>query len=434
MVHLWVSCYDDFEQLAHAPRGTPATNDGHTLRAYHLDTKSGELTLKPTTLNQPRQAQAPIALPNPAFMRHHPTKHVLYVVTESIQNNGRVLAYKYDPADPDCALTPLSDQSAEGASTCYVTIDRACQWLLSVSYWDSVISVLPMGADGSLRPAPTKLPPPAQVRATSLEDHLANRQSEPHAHAIVLDPIFGRIAFVPDLGTDVVRQYVFLPVLGGGLAPAGAVACGPPGHAAHGPRYIEFCKLGRNAFVVNELSSSVSVFRFESELAAHVADKGPDAKNPRALLTLLQLVSTLPLPAPPPTAYSLGKNTCGRVAVCPSGRHLLVSNRGHDSIAVFALERPGGYDADATLRPHAIIKTMGGTPRHFQFAAEGRYVIVANQDTDNLSVFRFDSDSGALEFTGKTAACPSPNFVCAQPPAVRSSSAYPIGVCNSNEW
>ena len=415
---VWVSSYDDFSQLAHKPRGTPCEKQLH---AYKLNATNGQLT----------HVASHDGILNPAFIRHHPSKPIIYAITESIKQPGRIVGYRYDPKDGG-ALLPLCDQSARGASTCYATIDKDENWILSVSYWDSIISVLPMKNDGSIGPVSEILGSPKPVAAGGLEDHLNNRQSEPHAHAIVLDPLYGKVAFVPDLGEDVIRQYVFYPE-SGRLVPAGSQPCAPPHSGPHGPRYIEFAESGSTAFVVNELSSTVSVFRYDTQSAEKLIESTP-SESSTPLLHLTQLISTLPCPIPPPSSYSLGKNTCGRIAVDPSGNYVLVSNRGHDSIAVYRIRRGNDLGTDdETLETIDIVSTMGGTPRHFQFALGGRYVIVANQDTDCLAIMRLHTD-GKLEFTGNKYECHSPNFVCAQPSSMLQSPFFPLQASVSSEW
>lgn len=156
------------------------------------------------------------------------------------------------------------------------------------------------------------------------------------------------------------------------------------------------------AYVVNEISSTVAVFEFDHEAAAQVASD-PNCKVPT--LKLVQTVATVP------PAFPDGVNTCGRICVDPSGRFVLVSNRGHNSIASFKVNSDTGRLSQADF-----FHTRGRTPRHFQFDGTGRWLVVANQDTDVITVFAFDRDTGSLSFTGNTYDVPSPNFVCVQTP------------------
>lgn len=394
---VYVSCYTTFEDLAHVPRGTPSDASLHTLL---LDARTGEL----------KHVDSLAGVHNPAFMRYHPVKHVLYAATECIDRPGDVEAFFVDTDNGK--LTRGASQSANGPSTCYLTLSHDKKRLLFTNYWDGSIGAMPVDSRGSPLPVTTMLEAPVPVRAASRKEHLENRQSESHAHAIVLDPQYGRIAFVPDLGMDLVRQYLFDPETGM-LTAMGQLPCAPAEGGPHGPRYIEFDPVSDAAYVVNELSSTVSIFSFDKDEAAKLL--APNA-SPSETLQLKQVVSTLPSPRPGV------KNTCGRIAVDPSGNFVLVSNRGHDSIAAFAIVRDA-YPANGcpTLRQIEVTGTGGATPRHFQFAPP--YVIAANQDSDSLTVFRLDATTGKLEFTGHSYACNSPNFVCV-PPTLPVPASY----------
>jgi len=234
------------------------------------------------------------------------------------------------------------------------------------------------------------------------ENTQKQRQSEPHAHAIVLDPVFGRIAFVPDLGEDVLHQYLYDPA-SGSLTHTCRLQCGLAGKGPHGPRYIEFHQEINCAYVVNELGCTVSVFDFDVDAAhALVTGKSRDAKT----LTMVQSVSTVP------QAYPTLLNTCSRVCLHPSQRYVLVGNRGHDSIAVLKVHRSAG----GKLTHIGFFHTHGKCPRHFQFDRSGQWLIAANQDSNEVCVFHFNIGSGALTFTGNKVQVPSPNFVCVHTP------------------
>eukprot|EP00611_Tribonema_gayanum_P032116 TRINITY_DN945_c0_g3_i2.p1 TRINITY_DN945_c0_g3~~TRINITY_DN945_c0_g3_i2.p1 ORF type:complete len:464 (+),score=137.86 TRINITY_DN945_c0_g3_i2:150-1394(+) len=387
---VFVGCYNRFDNLAHAPRGTPAS---HSIRVYRFHRATGTMTL--LTVNN--------TLENPAFFRYHPLRNVLYTCTEDITKDNLVAAFAVSPVSGE--LTHMVSRSAMGKSTCYLTIDAPAEHMLFCNYWDSVIGTMPMKPCGMLEEVSVKLEPPKRVVARGISDHLANRQSEPHAHAIVLDPFFGRVAFVPDLGDDDIKQHLYDEKTGT-LTPTCTIPCGPEGVGAHGPRYICFHPTLNTVYVINELSSTVSVFEFNANIAETL-----EAGSAKSTLRLVQNISTIP------SAFPRKLNTCGRICIDPSGRHVLVSNRGHDSIAVFAIHS----DTDACgeggkLSVVSYTHTRGKTPRHFQFDPSGRYLLSANQDTDSITLFNFDPETGALGFTGNVYDCPSPNFVCIREP------------------
>lgn len=208
---------------------------------------------------------------------------------------------------------------------------------------------------------------------------------------------------------DLIRQFHY-DNEEGTLSARGTMSSGPPGRKALGPRYIEFHPTLPIAYVVNELASDISVFEFDMTAAEAIIKSGKDddGKEAKPTLRLVQSVRTIP------DAFPGEANTCGRVAVHSSGNFVLVSNRGHDSITVFRVhftpEHKGLLSVAVTQH------TRGATPRHFQFDASGQWLITANQDSDHISVFRFNLATGKLEFTGNEYEVPSPNFVCSVVP------------------
>jgi 6-phosphogluconolactonase len=127
----------------------------------------------------------------------------------------------------------------------------------------------------------------------------------------------------------------------------------------------------------------------------------------RSTLVLIQSISCVP------SAYPTHLNTCGRICVHQSGRFVLVSNRGHESIAIFRIKRKGREKGK--LQAVGYFHSRGETPRHFQFDNSGQYLIVANQDSDSVAVFSFNLSNGQIKYTGNEYRVPSPNFVCSCP-------------------
>jgi 6-phosphogluconolactonase (cycloisomerase 2 family) len=165
-------------------------------------------------------------------------------------------------------------------------------------------------------------------------------------------------------------------------------------------------------YAVNELSSTVAVFSVNKTLIREIyeaARKGESLERYRgkSTLTLIQSVPTIP------GSFPKKMNTCGRICLHKSGRFVLVSNRGHQSIAILKVKDHGKNRG--LLSSVGFFHTRGETPRHFKFDHSGQYLIVANQDTDNISVFNFNQSSGEIRFTGHDYRVPSPNFVCCCP-------------------
>mmetsp|Transcript_65994 Transcript_65994/g.172936 ORF Transcript_65994/g.172936 Transcript_65994/m.172936 type:complete len:440 (+) Transcript_65994:80-1399(+) len=402
-----ISCYTRFDNLAHGPRGKEAKRSLYT---YKLDRSNGQMTLLSVTDD---------AVMNPAFSRVHPQKNLMYTCTESVAENGEIATWAVCPETG--RLTQKSVANAGGTSTCYLTLDRECRNMLAVNYWDATIGVFGLDpASGEVTGLRSMYDPkegrPMRARADKHVNHSENdssaqkeRQNDPHSHAVILDPFFGRIAFVPDLGMDLIRQFRFDPVAGK-LEAAGTVMSGPEGRKALGPRYIEFHPTLPIAYVINELSSEVSVFEFDMKGAEAVI-----AGSNQQTLRLVQTVRTIP------DGYPGDLNTCGRICVHASGNYVLVSNRGHDSIAVLRINSQG--PRPGLLGAAYLQHTRGATPRHFQFDASGQWLVTANQDSDRIGVFRFNLATGKLDWTGHEYDVPSPNFVCAVKPRAVSPGA-----------
>merc|ERR1719401_1339307 len=355
---------------------------------------------------------------NPAFSRFYARRNLLYTCTESVAEAGEIVTWKV--CSQTGRLSKLSSQSAGGTSTCYLTLDRESLNMLVVNYWNATIGVFGVDqGEGHVTDLRFSYDPnegrPMKARHDKHVNHSENdgkaqreRQADPHSHAVILDTYYGRIAFVPDLGMDLVRQFLYDPEEGW-LKPAGVMRSGPEDRFALGPRYIEFHPTLPIAYVVNELSSEVSVFAFDTEAAAKLVE----GKGAEPTLRLLQTISTIP------DAFPKDMNTCGRICVHPGGNHVLVSNRGHDSITAFRVHHTGPHRG--LLSQACIQHTRGATPRHFQFDASGQWLITANQDSDNIGVFRFNLAMGKLEWTGQSYDVPSPNFVCSVVPYAERS-------------
>jgi len=411
----FVTSYSDFDKLAHGPRGTEAKHSVHVYRFYPAD---GQLVL----LNVQGDAKTVM---NPAFSRYHPRLNVVYTCTEDCEDNGKIFAYKISP---DGALEQLGEPvDAGGTSTCYLTIDRAQKNLLAVNYWNSTLVVIPLDYESGALAGPVKSvydPKGGQQMVAcvktsggvnhSLNDEstIAVRQADPHSHALVLDPYVGRVAFVPDLGKDLIREFYYDASKGAiememNVMPSG-LCTGKP----DGPRYFEFHPKYNVAYVVNELSSTIAVFEVDRQLlkeihAASQAGEDMTRFKGRSTLRLVQSISTLP------SAFPTTMNTCGRICVHKSGRFVIVSNRGHQSITVYRVKQKGPKKGELLTVGH--YHTRGETPRHFQFDHSGQYLLVANQDTDSITIFNFNLSSGELKYSGNEYRVPSPNFVCCCP-------------------
>jgi len=408
----FVTSYSDFGKLAHGPRGSEAKE---SLYVYRFNPSDGSLVL----LNIQGD---PKTVMNPAFSRYHPQKNVVYTCTEDCIDNGKIIAYKMGP---DGTLVQFGDAiDAGGTSTCYLTIDREHKNMLAVNYWDSTLAVIPMDpTTGALQGPIRNMYDPKHGRKMMASlggcNHSNNddstvqlRQADPHSHALVLDPFVGTVAYVPDLGKDLIRELYYDSnagkiVMEMNILPSG-LATGKP----DGPRYFEFHPEFNVGYVVNELSSTIAVFEVNRKLLSQIHEASKNEEDMtrfkgRSTLRLVQSIATIP------SAFPNIMNTCGRICVHKSGRFVVVSNRGHQSITVYKVKSSGPRRGE--LATVGYFHTRGETPRHFQFDNSGQYLLVANQDSDSIAVFNFNLSNGDLKYSGNEYRVPSPNFICCCP-------------------
>jgi 6-phosphogluconolactonase len=344
---------------------TAATSRG--VYVSRLDAASG-------ALSAPRLAAATT---DPSFLAVHPTGAFLYAVNEvetyGDRPAGSVTAFSVDRATG--LLQALNQQSSGGAGPAHLSVDRAGRHVLVANYGGGSSVVLPIGADGRLAPASAFV----QHAGSSVNK---KRQNGPHAHWIGVDPS-DRHAYVADLGLDRIVAYRFDPNAGSLTSDPAASVLLEPGS---GPRHLAIDEAGRYAYVVNELTCTVTVL-------------GRDAA--RGSLRALQTISTLPAGRP----LQPGDSAAG-IQVHPSGRFLYASNRGHDSVSAFAIDRPTGR---LTFLQNA--STLGRTPRGFGISPDGRHLLVANQASNSVVVFRIDPERGSLAPTGHAIDVDSPACV-----------------------
>lgn len=411
----FVTSYSNFDKLAHEPRGIEAK---HSLHIYRFHPHDGSMLL----LNKCGPASE---VPNPAFSICHPRLNVVYTCSEDIVNNGKIFAYALGESGE---LKPHGEPvDAGGTSTCYLTIDRAGRNMLAVNYWDSTLAVIPLDQESGmlLGPAKSLYDPKAGQKVVAAgrvaggvnhsnndESTIKMRQADPHSHALVLDPYVGTIAYVPCLGKDVIREFFYNREEGRIEMELNTLPSGLRSGMPDGPRYFEFHPNFNIAYCINELSATVTVFEVDRPLLYEMAQASADGQNMnrykgKTTLRLIQSIKTIP------NAFPTSMNTCGRICVHKSGRFVLVSNRGHQSIAIFKVFQKGPKRGE--LKTVGYFHTRGETPRHFNFDASGQYLLVANQDTNSVAIFNFNLSSGEIKYTGNEYRVPSPNFVCCCP-------------------
>jgi 6-phosphogluconolactonase len=334
---------------------TEEGSESKGIYAYRFDSRSGQIT--PLGL----AAQSV----NPSFLAIHPNQRFIYAVNEvgnyKGEKSGAVSAFSIGTKTGK--LTLLNQVSSRGAGPCYLSIDKSGKHVLVANYDGGSIAVFPILEDGRLGEAS------AFVQHTG---HGTNpeRQEAPHAHSIDVSPD-DHFAIVDDLGLDQTLMYLFDSSKGTLNKDAANVAKAAPGA---GPRHFAWGAKGNFGYVIDEMASTISVFNYDPVTGS---------------LTQLQSVSALP-------KDFTGHSEAAEIVMHPSGKFLYASNRGHDSIAVFAIDSSKG-----TLTPIEYVPTKGASPRNFEIAPGGTLLLVGNEKSDDIVTFRINPETGRLIAAGK---------------------------------
>jgi 6-phosphogluconolactonase len=336
----------------------PPSGKGEGIYVCRLDPDSGTLS--------PPQIVRDVA--NPSFLALDANRPRLYAVNEL--EEGGVSAFARDPQTGD--LRFLNRQPSHGAAPCYVGLDTSGRYALVANYNGGTVAALPIAADGSLGPATGVV----RHEGSSVNPQ---RQEKPHPHMIAPTPD-GRFVLATDLGTDRILIYR-LDLATGRLLPNEPGPAFAKANPGSGPRHFAFAPNGRTLYVINEIDSTLTAYAYEGERGAI---------RPR------QTVSSLPV------GFE-GESTCAHVVVAPDGRFVYGSNRGHDSIAIWAVDGDSG-----DLTPVGHESTGGRTPRNFAIDPSGSWLLAANQESDTVVTFRRDRAAGTLTATGRVDAIPSP--------------------------
>jgi 6-phosphogluconolactonase len=331
---------------------------GIGLAAY--DPVSGALTARGTVTG----------VADPSFLALTPSGHRLYAVDEQPRGAVTVVAM-----DGDGGPRVLGAQETGGAAPCHLCVHPGGRHVLAANYASGSIAVFPLDDDGAL------LPRSALVRHTGSGPD-RDRQEGPHVHMVTTDPD-GRFVLAVDLGTDAVYTYRLAEAAG--TLEAVSRAAVPPGT---GPRHLAFHPSGRYAYLVAELGDSVTVCGYDPATGTLT----PGAAQPTV----------------PPDDRRPGRNYPAEILVSPGGDFVYVSNRGHDSVARFAVTGGG-----AGLRLLDAVPSGGAYPRHIALTPSGTLLLAAHQNSGTVTAFHVDRRSGALTPAGGGLTTPSP--VCVVP-------------------
>jgi 6-phosphogluconolactonase len=341
--------------------GTYTDRGSKGIYAYRFDSATGEST----SLGLAAESTAP------SFLAIASSGQFLYAVNEISQFNGQptgaVSAFAIQPATAKLVL--LNQVASRGQGPAHIALDRGGKYALVSNYDSGNVAVFPVLRNGQLGEATAFV----QHKGSSVNKE---RQEGPHAHAAVFSPD-NRYVIVADLGLDQLLVYRF-DAAAGALGSDPQIVRSVPGA---GPRHLMFDAAGRHLYVINEMQSTVVTYAY-------------DGAN--GTLHELQILSALP--------KGFARNSeAAEIEAHASGKFIFSSNRGDDSIAVFAVNAK-----DGTLTPVEIDSTGGKTPRNFALDPTGSWLLAANQDSDDIVVFRVDASTGHLTRTGAEVHVPSP--------------------------
>jgi 6-phosphogluconolactonase len=344
---------------------------GKGITTFAFDERSGELT----------RLSEKGGVDNPTYLTVHEGNRCVYANSEVFGwNEGTVSAYRLDPRSG--TLSYINKQPSLGSILAHNSLDRTGRFLFAANYSvyaepddslpDQSVVVIPIRADGGLGA-------PVCSRSHSGSGPNAARQERSHAHCVLASPDNAHV-LVADLGIDQLVVYRFDAASGALSATTASVAMKP----GAGPRHFAFHPSARYVYAINELDSTIAALAFD------MASGG---------LALLQTASALP------SGYA-GESHCAGLQLTPDGRYLYGSNRGHDSLVVYAIDESTGR---LSLVEHQ--SCLGRTPRDFAIDPSGRFLLVANQDSDAVIVFRIDPESGRLADAGQRAEIGTPMCV-----------------------
>lgn len=326
---------------------------------YTTENKDGIYVYSFDTETSGSKFVSSIKCPNPSFLTISPNKKFIYSVNEDTK--GMVTSYSFDQQTGK--LLQKNQQSSHGKGPCYIAIDKSGKWIFTGNYGSGTLAVYPVNKDGSIAPATDSI----EHIGSSV---VSGRQESAHVHATVLSPD-NKTLYVPDLGMDKVMMYSFNNKKGKLTPHKYEFVMTEPGT---GPRHLDIHPNGKYAYLMEELSGSISVYAIEKD----------------GSLYLIQNISGLP-------RDFNGLVGSADIHVSPDGKFLYCSNRGEsNTIGILRINKENGMLVWEDAQP-----TLGLKPRNFNFDPTGKYLLVANQDSNEIVIFERDLDTGLLNDTGK---------------------------------
>lgn len=352
--NLYIGTYTDSQ--------APATQRSQGLYTAQLEHATGAI----------RNLRPVAAAVNACFLVLTPDRRFLYAAGDTFGadqgGSGAVGAFAIAP---DGQLRLLNQTPAPGGRPSHITVDATGRFVVTINYGQGSVALYPVAEDGTIAPA-------SQVVQHSGSGPNPARQAGPHAHQATFSPD-NRFVLINDLGIDKVMIYRL------DRAQAQLIPHDPPWAAVHpgaGPRHLAFHPSGSYVYVIDELDATITACRYDA-----IAGR----------LQAIQVVPTLP-------ADYTGENLCADIHVHPTGKFLYGSNRGHDSLAIYALDEHTGL-----LTPRGHQPTLGEVPRNFALDPSGAFLLAANQKSGTIVTFHIDPQQGGLRPTGHSAHVPAPS-------------------------
>lgn len=306
------------------------------------------------------------AASNPSFLAVSPDEKFVYAVNEnadSLNNGGSVSSYSFDKKTG--TLHFLNSRSSGGNHPCYVETDKTGGWIFTGNYSSGTVGLFPVNNEGNIG------------EATQLVQHSGSgpniqRQLGPHVHSTVMSAN-NRYLFVSDLGTDQLVSYRFKKRK---LVRAHTVHTEP----GSGPRHLAFSSGEKFLYLMEEMTATVACYKVK-----------------KGKMKLVQRIGAVP-------EGFTGVSGAADIHISPDGNFLYCSNRGDaNNIIIFSIDNTSGRLALRGFQP-----VIGKKPRNFNFDPSGNFLLVANQDSDEIVIFKIDKISGMLSDTGKRIAVPNP--------------------------
>ena len=329
--------------------GTYTKTQNNGLFVYKFDSENGKLTFESTT----------DGIKNPSYLAISEDGNKVYAVNESgTDRKGGVSAFSFDKKIGK--LSFLNEQETKGAGPCYISIAKDNKFVFTANYAGGNISALPLKIDGTM----SELVQLVQHQGNSIN---STRQNEPHAHSAIFSPS-GKTLFSADLGTDKLYAYQYnskaIQPLSDADQPFTKIDSG------FGPRHFTFNQQANRVYLVSELTAMVSVFDFKNETLKHIQNISMNADDFK------------------------GINGAADIHLSNDGKFLYATNRGSaNEIVIFKVDQPTGK-----LERIGAESSKGKSPRNFMIDPTDQFLLIANQNSDDIYVFKRDKKTGLLSY------------------------------------